>query len=413
MCPLYVAGLIEPGDRKSIQPMAKRLGLPGYDRLHHFVTAKAWDSEPLKAELLRQADGMIGGDDAFLVIDDTTLPKKGDRSVGVGPQYAASLGKNANCQTLVTLTLARNEVPIPIGVQLFLPQSWTEDAARLDRAGVPQEHRAFCTKPAFALREIDRAIDVGVRFGCVLADAGYGVSAPFRQGLSERGLIWTVGVPRHLKVYPADVAMLLPPAGSRRKRPAPDQPSLAAEACLAKANWRRIGWRNGTKGPLSAHFAARRTRVADGPARTIAGRPAQHLPGEAAWLIGERRSNGETKFYLSNLPANTDLTTLAVTIKARWVCEQAHQQVKEELELDHFEGRSWTGLHRHALMTMIAFAYLQHRRLGLAKPKKKDGRPAATEPAGSAASSRGIAVGCGTTMVLPLLQVPTPAPSTC
>jgi DDE superfamily endonuclease len=201
MCPLYVAGLIGPGDRKSIQPMAERFAPGDYDQLHHFVAAGMWDAAPLEAELLTQADKLVGGSDAVLVIDDTALPKKGDHSVGVAPQYAAALGKTANCQTLVSLTLARGEVPVMVALRLFLPESWTSDPVRLKRAGVPAECRIARTKPEIALAEIDRMMAAGVRFGCVLADAGYGLSAPFRQGLTGRKLAWAVGIPRHLKVY--------------------------------------------------------------------------------------------------------------------------------------------------------------------------------------------------------------------
>jgi SRSO17 transposase len=382
MCPLYVAGLIGPGERKSVQPMAERLGLPSHDALHHFIAAGAWDAALLEAALLRESDRLAGGRDAFLIVDDTALPKKGTRSVGVAPQYASALGKNANCQTLVSLTLARREVPVPFALRLFLPESWTGDAARLAKAGVPEDWRTPRSKPEMALAEIDRAVAAGVRFGPVLADAGYGTSATFRAGLSARGLSWAVGIPRILKVYPADVALLPPPSGSRRKLSEPDQLSRPAEAVLADAAWRRVVWRRGTKGRLSARFAAVRIRVADGPARQIGGRPAQHLPGEEAWVVGERRASGEAKYYLANLPADTALQSLAATIKARWACEQAHQQLKEELGLGHFEGRSWAGLHRHALMAMLAYAFLQRRRLAAAKRGKKPRRPAASaEPA--------------------------------
>jgi SRSO17 transposase len=378
MCPLYVAGLIGPGDRKSVQPMAERLGLPSHDALHHFIAAGVWDAQPLEAALRRQADRLVGGQDGFLIVDDTALPKKGTRSVGVAPQYASALGKTANCQILVSLTLARGEVPVPFALRLFLPEEWTRDAERLERAEVPEEWRTPRTKPETALAEIDRATTAGMRFGSVLADAGYGISASFRAGLSARGLRWAVGIPRILKAYPADVALLPPPAGSRRRLSEPSQTSRSAEDILAGASWRKVTWRRGTKGRLSAHFAAARVRVADGPAQQIGGRPAQHLPGEDAWVVGERRASGETKYYLSNLPADTGLKALAATIKARWVCEQAHQQLKEELGLDHFEGRSWTGLHRHALMTMLAYAFLQHRRLDAVKRGKKARRTAAS-----------------------------------
>jgi SRSO17 transposase len=388
MCPLYIAGLIGPGDRKSVEPMAARLAPGDYDQLHHFISSGVWDEAPLEQELALQADKLIGGQQAILVIDDTALPKKGSHSVGVAPQYASALGKNANCQTLVSLTLARDEVPAMIGLRLFLPESWTSDTDRMAKAGVPEACRVARTKPEIALVEIDRIVGAGVRFGAVLADAGYGLSAPFRQGLDARGLRWAVGIPRHQKVYPSDVKLVFPVAGRGRprKRHVPDQLSVAAETMLEQAKWRRLTWRKGTKGPLTAAFAAIRVRIADGSPQRIGDKGMQHMPGEEAWLVGERRSSGEQKYYLSNLPADVDLKALAAAIKARWVCEQAHQQLKEELGLDHFEGRSWQGLHRHALMTMIAYAYLQSRRLAEASGGKKNRRrPAAANPPGDTA----------------------------
>ena len=376
MCPLYVAGLIGPGDRKSVAPMAERLAPGDYDRLHHFIAAGVWDTAPLETELLVQADKLVGGSDAVLVIDDTALPKKGEHSAGVAPQYASALGKTANCQTLVSLTLARGEVPVPVALRLFLPESWTNAPSRLQRAGVPVPHRTARTKPQIALAEIDRLIAGGVRFGCVLADAGYGMSAPFRQELTRRKLTWAVGIPRHLKVYPVGVQLIFPTArrGRPRQRSIPDVLSVPAENMLASAKWQNITWRTGTKGKLKARFAAARVRTADGPLQRIKDKGQQHLPGDEAWLIGEQRASGERKYYLANQPTGTNLRTLAATIKARWVCEQAHQQMKEELGLDHFEGRSWQGLHRHALMTMIAYAFLQHRRLAAARREKNSQR---------------------------------------
>ena len=378
MCPAYIAGLIGPGDRKSIQPMAARTDDVSYDRLHHFIASGVWDEAPLEAALLAEADRQVGGEKAWLIIDDTALPKKGRHSVGVAPQYASALGKNANCQTLVSVTLASGEVPIMVGLRLFLPESWTGDVARLERTGVPLDCCPYRTKPEIALAEIDRVGAAGVRFGCVLADAGYGMSAPFRQGLSERGLAWAVGIPFRQKVYPADVGMIFPIAGRGRprKNAIPDAKSISAKAMLEMARWRKVSWRRGTKGPLSARFAAVRVRVADGPPQRIRDMGAQHLPGEEVWLVGEHRSTGERKYYLSNLPASTPIRQLAGAIKARWVCEQGHQQLKEELGLDHFEGRSWKGLHRHALMSMIALAFLQTQRLKQAKGEKKDCRSA-------------------------------------
>jgi SRSO17 transposase len=212
------------------------------------------------------------------------------------------------CQALVSLTLARDEVPVPVGLRL----------------------------------------------------------------------LWAVGIPRNQKACGADVR-LVPPAGRKRK-PVPDEEPRAAEEVLAGLPWRRVTWRRGTKGALAARFAAIRVRVGDGASWGNN----RHLPGEEAWLAGERRPIGERKCHLSNLPPRTSLRALAGAIKARWVCEQAHQQLKQEPGLGHFEGRSWTGLHRHALMTCIAFAYLQHLRLagrrstGQGKMPRRDPGPPPT-----------------------------------
>jgi SRSO17 transposase len=318
--------------------------------------------------LAAKADALVGDGDAVLVVDDTALPKKGAASVGVAHQYAGALGKNANCQTLVSLTLARDEVPVPVALRLFLPREWVTDPARLERAGVPEAHRAPRAKGEVALAEIDRLTALGLRFGCVLADAGYGNSALFRQALSARGLSWAVGIPKVQQAYGTEVALLWPRArtGRPRRQPVPSERPVAAEALLADATWRPVVWRRGTKAPLVAEFAALRVRIADGEAV----RGGLHLPGEEVWLVGERRASGEVKYHLSNLPAEIPLERLVGLIKAHWVCEQAHQQMKEELGLDHFEGRNWHGLHHHALMVMIAMAFLQHLRLAGQRPTR-------------------------------------------
>jgi SRSO17 transposase len=245
MCPAYIAGLIGPGDRKSVQPMAARAGEVGYDQLHHFVAAGVWDSAPLEAALLAEADRLVGDEAGFLVIDDTALPKKGRHSVGVAPQYASSLGKTANCQSMVSVTLASREVPVMVGLRLFLPESWTDDPERMTRSGVPQDCQVARTKPEIAIQEIDRVIASGARFGCVLADSGYGSSGAFRQALSERGLLWAVGLSRRQNVYPADVDLIFPVAksGRRRQYHIPDQRPISAEAMLADKNWRKVKWR--------------------------------------------------------------------------------------------------------------------------------------------------------------------------
>ncbi len=257
--------------------------------------------------------------------------------------------------------------------------------------GVP-EAVGYWPKWQIALDEIDRVLASGAGFGCVLADAEYGKAAEFRHGLGERQLAFAVGILPTQKVYPADVTLSHParkPTGRPRKHPLPSAVSVAA-AELIEAQpeaFRTISWRTGTKGPLKAKFAALRVRVADGP---VAAR-AQHLPGEEVWLIGEHRTSGERKYYLANPPANASLEVLAALIKARWVCEQMHQQMKDELGLDHFEGRSWRGLHHHLLLCQLAFAFLQHLRLGGKKrPHPARARTATrAEPARHPAAHRG------------------------
>ncbi len=242
------------------------------------------------------------------------------------------------------------------------------DATRCARAGVPEAAIVARSKGEIALAELDRLRAGGLRFGVVLADAGYGTSAAFRHGLDARGLRWAVGIaaqPEGLRSGRATRA----PTG--RARAVPDEEPCAAEDVLAALAWRRVTWRRGTKGKLSARFAVTRVRVGDGP---VWGNN-RHLPGDGG-LAGGRVALRRRAQVLpqSNLPPRTSRARAGGRIKARWVCEQAHQQLKEELGLDHFEGRSWTGLHRHALMTCVAFAYLQHLRLAEAPPDEAGGK---------------------------------------
>lgn len=362
--PLYLRGLLLPGERKSIEPLAARVA-PGHDQeLRHFVSESAWDEEAIEQVLLDKADAMLGGNDAMLIVDDTALPKKGTESVGVAHQYCGALGKQANCQSLVSLTLAKDDVPLPISLRLYLPEAWAADRDRRAKVGVPDDV-TFRPKWRIALDEVRRLKKQGVRFGTALADAGYGICADFRRGLTDEGLLWAVGIISEQKLYPVNARSRMPrPArvGPRPKRAIPTHARRSAKEIIAQRGekaWRRLSWRDGTKGPLEAEFIAVRVRAADGPET----RDRVHLPGDQAWLVAERRHNGETKYHLTNHPADASLKTLATAIKARWSCEQAHQQLKEELGLDHFEGRTWRGLHHHALMTLICFAFLQQERL--------------------------------------------------
>jgi SRSO17 transposase len=304
MAPLYVRGLLGSGERKSIQPMAERLGLPGHDQLHHFISSPAWDDAPLWRVLAEQADRQVGGADAVLVVDDTGLLKKGDLSVGVAPQYCGAVGKTANCQVLVSLTLARGEVPVPVGLRLFLPAAWTSEPERCAAAGVPDALRVAQSKPAIALAEIDRLVAAGLRFGCVLADAGYGSSPEFRRGLDQRGLAWAAGVACTQLVYPAAVRLRpsLTPTGRPAKHPVPSRPPGSAAAMLERQRWRRITWRSGTKGPLRRPPGACRRRPAQ---------HRQHSPTRQRGLADRRMARQRRAQVLPQQPAAADLAAAA------------------------------------------------------------------------------------------------------
>jgi SRSO17 transposase len=362
--PVYLRGLIAPGERKSVEPMARRQCPGDKEQLHHFVATSTWDTCDHERVLLDKAGALVGGRGAHLIVDDTALVKKGTHSVGVAHQYCGQLGKNANCQALVSLTMARDEMPVPVALRLYLPKPWAEDPGRRRKCGVPEEI-AFRPKWKIALDEIERVVEAGVTFGDVLADAGYGVCIEFRRGLTDLGLRWAVGISPDQLVYAMSTRLRSIESQATTGRPptrrvATAKPRRARDVIASlgpHALW-TVAWRRGTKGALSAEFTALRIRVADGEPVI----DHRHGPGDEAWLICERRSGGETKYHLSNYPADTPLDRLVASLKSRWACEQAHQQMKEELGLDHFEGRSWTGLHHHTLLTMIAFAFLQYLR---------------------------------------------------
>ena len=343
--PHYIKGVLAEAERKNIYRLASKIAPHEYDQLHHFINISPWSVMPLEEQLAQDADHLVGGDNAVLIVDDTTLLKAGRYSVGVAMQYSGVIGDVTNCQKLVSITLARHELPIPCALRLFLPEAWTSHPERCLEAGVPLERLSHQTKNEIAIAEIDRLLAAGVRFKVVLADGDYGHGASFRQALSERGLLWAVAIVPTQKVYSASVRLdseFKPALGRIPDHPVPSEKPRAAHemlAALPRSTWQAITWRKGTKGPLRACFALVRVRVADGPK----GYYGEHQPGEEVWLIGERRSDGEVKVYLSNLPREASAKEVIRAIKARWSCEQVHEQLKDELGLDHFEGRSWAG----------------------------------------------------------------------
>lgn len=359
--PLYLLGLCSGSERKSIAPLAATVAPGQADQLQHFITDSPWDTRPLETLLTQRAQEMLGGNQAVLIIDDTCLTKFGTHSVGVARQYSGQAGKITNCQCLVSLTVARNEVPMPVALRLFLPSEWVNDTERCDRAVVPLARRVARAKWEIALEELDR-VRLHVEFGVVLADAGYGNNAGFRKALSARGLVWSVGVLRIQKVYPEQVRLIPPPRilrGRRPKFPTTSEDRQTVEEVLDAAEWHDVTWRQGSKGPMRGKFAAAFVRIADGAGDSAGA----HLPGEEVWIIGEERRGGERKYYACNLPPSASLLELVDITKKRWACEHGHRELKQEVGLSHFEGRSWRGLHHHATLCLIALAFLQWVRL--------------------------------------------------
>jgi SRSO17 transposase len=363
--PLYLHGLLGPAERKNVERIAEQVAPDELQQLHHFVSTSPWKFRSVQRVLFERAQEIVGGAGAALIIDDTGLVKQGKHSVGVARQYCGELGKRANSQALVSLTLSRGEVPVPISLKLFLPEAWAEDEARCEAAGIPKEERAHRPKWKIALEELNLAWAAGVRFEWVTADAEYGKAAEFRASLSQRGLRYAVGIQPQQRVYPPEVACIWPERTARggrpRKYPRATKESVRADEsieALGEKAFQEISWRDGTGGPLKAKFAAVRVKVAEGP--TVEGRK---LPGdEVHWLVCEWRTSGEKKYYLCNHAPNTRLKTLARHIKARWSCEQMHEQMKNQLGLDHLECRNWRALHHHALLSQIAFCFLQEIR---------------------------------------------------
>ncbi len=351
----YIRGLLAPLERKSAEPIAEHVGMP-YQRLHHFLNVSPWGTDALDHLLIPRAQLLCGGKKGVLIIDDTALPKSGDHSVGVARQYCGALGKLANCQALVTLTLADGRVFAPLGMRLFLPRSWTADPERCHGAGVPGDRQTYLSKGDLALAELDRVRAQGITFRVVLADAGYGVSSTFRQALTARGLTWAVGVVGHQNVFSEHVTVHDPPntkaPGRPRTHPIPSEQARPVWDVLHASpphHWHTV------KGAKKSRWLVIRACIADG-AEDARGR---HLPGELVWMVGEKRRGGEIKYYATNHPAGTSKAQIVRDIKARWSCETLHAQAKEELGLDHFEGRSWRGLTHHVALVMLTMLFLQ------------------------------------------------------
>jgi SRSO17 transposase len=355
----YLTGLLLPGERKSMEPMARRLPGRSADQFQNFITDSPWNPDLVQRRLIEVLGARLASPRGVLSLDDTGFPKQGRASVGVGHQWCGALGKNANCQVGVSLYYV---LPNPryhpdllgysLGLRLYLPRDWAEAPRRRIAARVPP-YVVFAEKWRIGLALIDRARELRVPHRAVLADADYGTRGEFRAALRERHEPYAVGIQLHsFKVMP------LRTDGATAR----DQPLFPRELAqqLPRSAWRTVPWGNGSQGPLSMQLARVWVEVYRGNVHRDDHR--QEPTGEKVWLVFERRSN-ETKAYLIWGFDGASLRALAELFRARWPIEQGFQQMKEELGLDHFEGRTWTGWHHHVTMVALAHAFLMAMRI--------------------------------------------------
>jgi len=363
----YTKGLMLSIERKSIEPMAARLA-PGHVRpmhqcLHHIVADAAWSDSDILREVRRQVLPAMTRNHALAawIVDDTGFPKKGIHSVGVARQYCGQVGKKENCRVAVSVSLATAEASIPAAYQLYLPEAWANDPKRRKQAGVPQEI-GFQTKPDMALDQIRCLVNEDVPRGVVLADAAYGDSQGFRNGLEQLKLCYAVGIKSITTLWPPGTAPLPPlPKGKTGRTPLllrrdeEHQPLAAKELALflSASEWHRVSWREGTRGMMCSRFAALRIRVAHRDYWRKEPHPEQ-------WLLIEwpPKEPEPTKYWLSNLPASIPLRKLVDIAKLRWRIERDYEELKQELGLGHFEGRNWRGFHHHATLSIAAYGFL-------------------------------------------------------
>jgi SRSO17 transposase len=364
----YATGLLLDGERKSIEPIAGRL-VDSPDeiqamrqRLQQAVTIAAWSDAVMFGRIARKVENELPGVEA-LVIDDTGFAKKGKHSVGVARQYSGTLGRTDNCQVAVSLHLASEQGSACIAFDLYLPEEWTNDRERCRAAGVPDDV-GFQTKHAIALQQLERAVEAGVRKHVVLVDAGYGISTNFRDELTSRGHQYVAAINGELSVWPPEstprrtlvrtsrLATRTSPRYKDDRHPPRRVADLASDL-----EFRKVTWREGSRGWQSSRFAAVRVRTAH---RHTTGKP----PGEEQWLLVEwpRGDKAPSRFWFSTLPERTSIRTLVRLAKLRWRVERDYQELKQELGLDHYEGRTWRGFHHHATLCAAAHAFLALRR---------------------------------------------------
>lgn len=352
----YCTGLVMPVERKSVEPMAA-ITAPGrtaaqHQSLLHFIGQGGWSDAAVLAkvrEMVLPAIERHGPIEAW-IIDDTSFPKKGRHSVGVAHQYCGQLGKQANCQVAVSLSIANHAASLPVAYRLYLPKDWTEDEHRRRKAGVPEEI-SFKTKPEIALEQVRWACEMGLPGELVLMDAGYGHDGKLRTGVTELGKVYVAGIQPQTLVWAPGTRRGRAPKKGRRDAPNAISVKDIALGLRAKA-WRTIAWREGTNEWLSSRFARLRVHVASSHERPT--KPAKE------WLLIEwpEGEKEPTKYWLSTLPQTIPFRDLVDAAKLRWRIERDYEELKQEVGLGHFEGRGWLGFHHHATMCIAAYGFL-------------------------------------------------------
>jgi SRSO17 transposase len=353
----YCTGLLLPGERKSVEPMAALTApartAPKHQSLLHFVANAPWSDEAVLTKVRQMVLPKIEtlGPIEASIIDDTGFPKKGKHSVGVARQYCGQLGKQDNCQAVVSLSIANHQASLPIAHRLYLPQSWADDPQQRQKAKIPQDI-VFKTKPQIALAQLRAAKAAGVPLGTVLADAGYGYDSQFRDGVTELGLLYAVGIQSNVLVWKADT--ILPMQGQGRQKP--PRPQVRAQQLsvkevalgLAAEAWNMITWREDGEA-FTSRFARLRIRPVT-----------RHEQPAEEWLLIEwpESETAPTKYWLSTLPADMGFEELVDRAKLRWRIERDYQELKQEVGLGHYEGRGWRGLHHHVTLCIAAYGFL-------------------------------------------------------
>jgi SRSO17 transposase len=388
---MYVRGLLLDGERKSIEPMVDRLPGAEVQAVRQLVNQSPWAWAPVQEALTRQLiDRLLP--EAVLILDETSFPKQGTHSVGVARQYCGALGKTANCQVAVSLHLGTDTGCVPLVWKLYLPDEWTDDPARRAEAGIPPTI-TYRTKTELALDALDVALARGVGRRVVLADSAYGNSFDFRAALTARDLPYCVQVEPTTKAWTAPPAPSTPPpyqgqGRPRRRPPRADLPVPEDLATLALAvpapAWHHVTWRPGSKGPLRSRFARCAVWLAHRWTTT------RTVRTTAVDLLIEwpRDEPAPTKYWLAELRGESaGLRRLVRLAKGRWRIEMDYRELKEEVGLDHFEGRSWTGWHHHVTLATLAYAFLVLETLRGKKNGDDDVTPdsrVAATPAGTA-----------------------------